>query len=45
MYLRKETAENPTIYIAYIKNMSEDTNLVLTRTTLHKYAQLFELTS
>ena len=36
----KATAQNPVICIAYIINMSEDTKLVLTRTILHKYAQL-----
>ena len=34
------TAQNPYIGIAYIRNMSEDTKHVLTRTIPHKYAQL-----
>ena len=45
MYLRKATAQNPTIYIAYSRNMSEDTKLFLTRTIPHKYSQLSQLTS
>ncbi len=40
----KATAQNPAICIDYIKNMSEDTKLVLTRTIPHKYAQLSQLT-
>jgi len=39
MYLGKATAQNPAMCIAYIRNMSEDTKLVLTRTILHKYAK------
>ena len=45
MYLEKATTQNPTICIAYIRNMNEDTKLVLTRTIPHKYAQLSQLTS
>lgn len=45
MYLGKSTTQNPAICIAYIINMSEDTNLVLSRTISHKYAQLSQLTS
>ena len=45
MYLGKDTTQKPTISIVYIKIMSEDTNLVLTRTIPHKYAQLSQLTS
>jgi len=40
MYLAKATAQKPNICVAYIRNMSEYTKLVLTRTILHKYAQL-----
>ena len=40
MYLGKAIAQNLAIYIAYIRNMSEDKKLVLTRTIVHKYAQL-----
>ena len=45
MYLGKSTAQNPAICIAYIINMSEDTKLFLTRTILHKYVQLSQLTT
>ena len=45
MYLGKAIAQKPTICIAYIRNMSEDTKLVLTRTIPHKYAQFSQLTS
>ena len=40
MYLGKATSQNPVIDIEYIRNMSEYTKLVLTRTIPHKYAQL-----
>ena len=40
----KSMADN-IISITLIKNMSEYTNLVLTRIILHKYAQLSQLTS
>jgi len=36
----KPLLKTPPICIALIKNMSEDTKLVLTRTIPHKYAQL-----
>jgi len=36
---------NPSIYISYIRNINEDTKLILTRTISHKYAQLSQLTS
>ena len=44
MYMGKATTQNHTICIPYIKNMSEDTKRVLTRTIQHKYAQLSQLT-
>jgi len=40
MYMGKATSQNSAICILYIKDMSEDTKLALTRTIPREYVQL-----